>query len=103
MDDRDGQHMGVVTKALVKEVPPSSMIRRVLFMTCKEPVGMRHISSIFDTKVSVMCREPRLNVNATLYVIMQLHRNNYVAKQKILCIVVWCQVHQVQSSQKAFV
>lgn len=39
MDDRDGQHMGVVTKALVKVVPPSSIILRVLFITCREPGG----------------------------------------------------------------
>lgn len=39
MEDRDGQHMGVVTKALVKLVPPSSMILRVLFITCREPRG----------------------------------------------------------------
>lgn len=39
MEDRDGQHMGVVTKALVKDVPPSSMILRVLFITCREPRG----------------------------------------------------------------
>ena len=37
IEDRDGQHMGVVTKALVKDVPPSSMILRVLFITCREP------------------------------------------------------------------
>ncbi len=37
MLERDGQHMGVVTKALEKEVPPSSMMRRVLFMACMEP------------------------------------------------------------------
>lgn len=39
MLDRDGQHMGVVTKALEKEVPPSSMMRRVLFMACMEPAA----------------------------------------------------------------
>lgn len=39
MEERDGQHMGVVTKALVKVVPPSSMILRVLFITCREPVA----------------------------------------------------------------
>lgn len=39
MEDRDGQHIGVVTKALVKVVPPSSMILRVLFMTWREPGG----------------------------------------------------------------
>lgn len=37
MDERDGQHIGVVTKALVNVVPPSSMIMRVLFITCSEP------------------------------------------------------------------
>lgn len=37
MDERDGQHMGVVTKAFVNDVPPSSMILRVLFITCNEP------------------------------------------------------------------
>lgn len=37
MDDRDGQHMGVVTKALVKVAPPCSIIFLVLFMTCREP------------------------------------------------------------------
>ncbi len=37
MEERDGQHMGVVTKALVKLVPPSSIIFRVLFITCSEP------------------------------------------------------------------
>lgn len=37
MLERDGQHMGVVTKALEKEVPPSSMMRRVLFIACIEP------------------------------------------------------------------
>lgn len=37
MEDRDGQHIGVVTKALVKVVPPSSMILRVLFITWREP------------------------------------------------------------------
>lgn len=35
--ERDGQHMGVVTKALENQVPPSSMMRRVLFITCIEP------------------------------------------------------------------
>lgn len=35
--ERDGQHMGVVTKAFVNQVPPSSMIRRVLFITCIDP------------------------------------------------------------------
>ena len=38
MLERDGQHMGVVTKALEKEVPPSSMTRRVLFIASMEPV-----------------------------------------------------------------
>lgn len=37
MLERDGQHMGVVTKALENEVPPSSMMRRVLFIACIEP------------------------------------------------------------------
>lgn len=37
MLERDGQHMGVVTKAFEKEVPPSSMMRRVLFIACMEP------------------------------------------------------------------
>lgn len=37
MEERDGQHMGVVTKALVKVAPPCSMIFLVLFMTCREP------------------------------------------------------------------
>lgn len=37
MEERDGQHMGVVTNAFVNEVPPSSMILRVLFITCNEP------------------------------------------------------------------
>lgn len=41
MLERDGQHMGVVTKALEKEVPPSSMMRRVLFIACIEPAD-RH-------------------------------------------------------------
>lgn len=35
--ERDGQHMGVVTKAFVNQVPPSSMIRRVLFIACIDP------------------------------------------------------------------
>lgn len=39
IEDRDGQHMGVVTKALVKVVPPSSMSLRVLFITCRDPGG----------------------------------------------------------------
>lgn len=45
MLERDGQHMGVVTKALEKEVPPSSMMRRVLFIACIEPADGdgRHI------------------------------------------------------------
>lgn len=37
MLERDGQHMGVVTKALEKEVPPSSIMRRVLFIACIDP------------------------------------------------------------------
>ena len=37
MEERDGQHMGVVEKALEKCVPPFSMICRVLFMACIEP------------------------------------------------------------------
>lgn len=37
MEDRDGQHMGVVEKALEKCVPPFSMMCRVLFMACIEP------------------------------------------------------------------
>ena len=37
MEEREGQHMGVVTKALVKVAPPSSIIFRVLFMTCRDP------------------------------------------------------------------
>ena len=37
MDERDGQHMGVVEKALEKCVPPFSMTCRVLFMACIEP------------------------------------------------------------------
>lgn len=37
MLERDGQHIGVVTKAFVNQVPPSSMIRRVLFITCMDP------------------------------------------------------------------
>ena len=37
-DERDGQHMGVVEKALEKWAPPNSMMRRVLFMACIEPV-----------------------------------------------------------------
>lgn len=37
MLERDGQHMGVVTKALEKKVPPSSMMRRVLFIACMDP------------------------------------------------------------------
>ena len=41
MEERDGQHMGVVTKALVKWVPPCSMIRRVLFIACIDPGGGR--------------------------------------------------------------
>lgn len=41
MDERDGQHMGVVTKAFVNDVPPSSMILRVLFITCNEPGGSK--------------------------------------------------------------
>lgn len=48
MEDRDGQHMGVVTKALVKVVPPSSMILRVLFMTCREP--LKGQDSVFSTE-----------------------------------------------------
>jgi len=41
MEERDGQHMGVVEKALEKCVPPFSMICRVLFMACIEPGGER--------------------------------------------------------------
>lgn len=37
MEERDGQHMGVVEKALEKCVPPFSMMCRVLFMACIEP------------------------------------------------------------------
>lgn len=37
MEDREGQHMGVVTKALVKVAPPCSIILLVLFMTCRDP------------------------------------------------------------------
>lgn len=37
MEERDGQHIGVVTKALMKDAPPFSIIRLVLFMTCKDP------------------------------------------------------------------
>lgn len=37
MEERDGQHMGVVTKALMKEAPPFSIILLVLFITCKDP------------------------------------------------------------------
>ena len=37
MEQREGQHMGVVTKALMKWAPPCSMMRRVLFITCMEP------------------------------------------------------------------
>lgn len=37
MEERDGQHMGVVEKALLKCVPPFSMMCRVLFMACIEP------------------------------------------------------------------
>lgn len=37
MEERDGQHIGVVTNALIKEAPPFSIIRLVLFITCKEP------------------------------------------------------------------
>ena len=37
MEEREGQHMGVVTKALVKVAPPRSIILLVLFMTCRDP------------------------------------------------------------------
>lgn len=37
MEERDGQHMGVVEKAFEKYVPPFSMMWRVLFMDCIEP------------------------------------------------------------------
>lgn len=37
MEERDGQHMGVVENALEKCVPPFSMMCRVLFMACIEP------------------------------------------------------------------
>lgn len=37
MEERDGQHMGVVENALEKCVPPFSMMSRVLFMACIEP------------------------------------------------------------------
>jgi len=37
MEERDGQHIGVVTKALIKEAPPFSIILLVLFITCKDP------------------------------------------------------------------
>lgn len=37
MEERDGQHIGVVTKALMKDAPPFSIIRLVLFITCKDP------------------------------------------------------------------
>lgn len=39
MEEREGQHMGVVTKALMKCAPPCSMMRRVLFITCMEPAS----------------------------------------------------------------
>lgn len=41
MEDREGQHMGVVEKALEKCMPPFSMMSRVLFMACMEPGGSR--------------------------------------------------------------
>ena len=37
MEEREGQHMGVVEKALEKCMPPFSMMSRVLFMACIEP------------------------------------------------------------------
>lgn len=37
MEERDGQHIGVVTNALIKEAPPFSIILLVLFITCKDP------------------------------------------------------------------
>lgn len=37
MEERDGQHIGVVEKAFEKCVPPFSMMCRVLFMACIEP------------------------------------------------------------------
>lgn len=69
MEERDGQHMGVVTKALVKEVPPSSMILRVLFITCREPGGrgnvisavqlqrnlIKHTQILFFTRIYLIC------------------------------------------------
>lgn len=45
MEERDGQHMGVVEKALEKWVPPFSMMCRVLFMACIEPVGQKENST----------------------------------------------------------
>ena len=46
MLERDGQHMGVVTKALEKKVPPSSMMRRVLFIACMEPTEKEKVSEM---------------------------------------------------------
>lgn len=37
MEERDGQHMGVVEKAFEKCVPPFSIMCRVLFIACIEP------------------------------------------------------------------
>lgn len=48
IEERDGQHIGVVTKALMKEAPPFSIILLVLFITCKDPAmrGMDHHCSV---------------------------------------------------------
>lgn len=53
MEERDGQHMGVVTNALEKCVPPCSMIRRVLFMTCMEPGWEREWKKIYHILLKV--------------------------------------------------
>lgn len=53
MLERDGQHMGVVTKAFVNQVPPSSMMRRVLFITCIDPADRRALQrGVHSVRVS---------------------------------------------------
>lgn len=51
IEERDGQHIGVVTKALMKEAPPFSIILLVLFITCMDPVtrGTDHHCAVKDS------------------------------------------------------
>ena len=63
MEDRDGQHMGVVTKALVKVVPPSSMILRVLFITCREPATQDVMIIVSDESIFQLFSELQITAN----------------------------------------